>query len=466
MTSALSAARVSVLEKLRAIEPVLPASRVTTATGVAGGTTVQCDLLNYRVDDTYNDTHWAILPQGPTGSGILEASRVKDFDQLDGSSNTVITVYEAYSAQVQSGVDFYVSPIHPESIRLALNNATSKVYPWAFIPRVGHHVSNSRIQNGFWGYWDSSSAPTWWKKSNAALTLSKGVTAPYFGKNNLKAVADSGGARYIATDPIMPSFQQLDNGETLTLHAMIYAVAASSGGVSIQDGNGVGPIAYHTGASGWEEVQTAEQTILSGTPSNPIEYHLDIAASATVEFGPVWTEGGREIEVLYMPPQFRRAPANIREGTKAWPSSRSDLKDIKGWHTQSSFPATHPTNDAVIGNVVTFDAMTKTPHLMAIEGEDYIEEAALETDVYAINAPFDELLFMTAIVELKMGTAQMVSSGGAAVQAQLALDWQGAIDSLLAQPAFSMTAAPRAVQPMFSPAGRRSHYGNYGPSDR
>ena len=115
---------------------------------------------------------------------------------------------------------------------------------------------------------------------------------------------------------------------------------------------------------------------------------------------------------------------------------------------------------------MTFDAMTKTPHLMAIEGEDYIEEAALETDVYAINAPFDELLFMTAIVELKMGTAQMVSSGGAAVQAQLALDWQGAIDSLLAQPAFSMTAAPRAVQPMFSPAGRRSHYGNYGPSDR
>jgi hypothetical protein len=463
MTSALSAARVSVLEKLRAIEPVLPASRVTTAAGVAGATTVQCDLLNYRADDTYNDTHWAILPQGPTGSGVLEVSRVKDFDQLDGSNNSVVTVYEAFSAQVQSGVSFYLSTIHPESIRLALNNATSKLYPWAFIPRVGYHVSNSRVHNGFWDYWDSASAPTWWKKSNAALTLSKGVAAPYYGKQNLKAVADAGAARYISTDPIMPSFQQRDIGDTITLHAMIYAVAASAGGVSIQDGTGVKPIVYHSGASGWEEVVTAEVVISGGTPSSPIEYHLNVAASATVEFGPVWTEGGGEMEVLYMPPQFRRTPATVREASQAWPANRSDLSAITGFQTQSSFPATHPTNNAVIGNVVTFDNMTLTPHLMSIEGEDYIEEATLETDVYAIDAPFDELLYMTAIVELKMGTAQMVGSGGAAVEAQLARDWQESIDMLKNSPAFSMTAAPRTVQPMFStPASRVS----YGPRDR
>ena len=463
MTSALSAARVSVLEKLRAIEPVLPLSRVTTAAGVAGGTTVQCDLLNYRVDDTYNDTHWAILPNGPSGSGVLEVSRVKDFDQLDGSSNTVITVYEAFTAQVASGVSFYVSSIHPESIRIALNNATSKLYPWAFIPRVGYHVSNSRVHNGFWDYWDSDSAPTWWKKSNAALTLSKGVVAPYFGKQNLKAVADAGGARYIATDPVMPSFQQQDNGDTLSLRAMVYAIASSAGGVSIQDGNGIGTIVYHSGTAGWEEIQTAEQTLLTGSPSSPIEYRLNIAASATVELGPVWTEGGREMEVLYMPPQFRRAPATVREASQAWPASRSDLGAITGFQTQSSFPTTHPTDNPVIGNVVTFDNMTLTPHLMSIEGEDYIEEAVLETDVYAIDAPFDELLFMTAIVELKMGTAQMVGSGGAAVEAQLARDWQESIDLLKKQAAFSMTAAPRTVQPMFSTPARRV---SYGPRDR
>ncbi len=463
MTSDLSAARVAVLEKLRAIEPVLPASRVTTAAGVAGGTTIQCDLLNYRVDDTYNDTHWAILPNGPSGSGTLEVSRISDFDQLDGSSKTVITVYEAFSAQVGSGVSFYVSPIHPESIRIALNNATSKIYPWAFIPRVGHHVSNSRIQNGFWDYWDSDSAPTWWKKSHSALTLSKGVVAPYHGKQNLRAVADSGGARYIATDPVMPSFQQKDNGETITLHAMIYAVAGSSGGVSIQDGNGVSAVVYHSGVAGWEEVETAERTILTGTPANPIEYRLNVAASATVEFGPVWTEGGEEIEVLHMPPQFRRAPSNIREGRQTWPSSRTNMSDLKGWRTQSSYPATHPTNNPVIGNVVEFDFMSRSPHLLTIEGEDYIEEATLETDVYAVDAPQDELLYMTAILELKTGAAQMVGSGGAMVQAQLALNWEDQIDRLIRQPAFSMTSAPKAVQPMFSPPLGRS---SFGPVDR
>jgi hypothetical protein len=103
--------------------------------------------------------------------------------------------------------------------------------------------------------------------------------------------------------------------------------------------------------------------------------------------------------------------------------------------------------------------MTLTPHLMSIEGEDYIEEATLETDVYAIDAPFDELLYMTAIVELKMGTAQMVGSGGAAVEAQLARDWQESIDMLKNSPAFSMTAAPRTVQPMFSSPARRVSYG-------
>lgn len=466
MTSALSAARVAVLEKLRAIEPVLPASRKTTAAGVVGGTTVQCDLLNYRADDAYNDTHWAILPLGPSGSGSLEVSRIKDFDQLDGSSNTVITVYEAFSARVATDVDFYVSTIHPETLRVALNNATSRIYPWAFIQRRMNHVSNSRVFNGMWDFWETSILPQWWKKSNAALTLSQGVTQPYHGQYNLHAVADSGGARWISTDPPSTSYTQRDNGEKITLHAMISAIAANKGGVSIQDGNGVSAIVYHSGAAGWEEVQTAEITLLNGTPASPIEFHLNVAASATVDFGPVWTEGGQEIEVLYMPPQFRRSPSIIREARSSWPSNVEDFQTLSGWEMQSGYPATHPSNSPVIGNNVFFNdaRQSLSPHLLTIEGEDYIEEASAETDVYAVDAPFDELLWIEAIIEMKMGTAQMIGSGGARLEAQLALDWEATRDRLISQPAFSMTAAPKVVQPMFGPAyaGRSS----YGPDNR
>lgn len=465
MTSALSAARVAVLEKVRAIEPVLPASRKTTAAGNAGGTTVQCDLLNYRADDAFNDTHWAILPQGASGSGSLEVSRVKDFDQLDGSSNTVITVYEAFSAQVSNNVDFYVSTIHPETLRTALNNATSRIYPWAFIQRRLSHVSNSRVMNGFWDFWESSTLPQWWKKSNSALTLSQGVTQPYHGQYNLRAVAD-GSARYIATDPPSPSYLQRDHGQKITLHAMISAIAASAGGVSIQDGNGVGAIVYHSGTAGWEEVVTAETTLQRGTPASPIEFHLDVGASATVDFGPVWTEGGQEIEVIYMPPQFRRAPAIIREAQASWPSSVEDFQTLSGWEMQSGYPATHPSNSAVVGNNVFFNdvRMSTSPHLMSIEGEDYIEEATLETDVYAVDPPYDELLWIEAIIEMKMGTAQMIGSGGAALEAQLARDWEAARSRLADQPAFAMTPAPKVVMPMFGPPVSGSPM--YGPDNR
>ena len=465
MTSALSAARVAVLEKVRAIEPVLSASRKTTAVGLSAGTTVQCDLLNYRADDAYNDTHWAILPKGPTGSGSLEVSRIKDFDQLDGSSNTVITVYEAFSAQVATGVDFYVSTIHPETIRIALNNATSKVYPWAFIQRRMHHVTNSRVMNGFWDFWKTTALPEWWKVSNADLVPSQDTAQPFHGEYNLKLV-NGGTARYLASDPVSSSYLQRDAGETITLHAMIYAESANTGGISIQHGSGIESIVYHSGTPGWEEVLTAEVTLVEGRPGTPIEWHLNMAASGTAYFGPVWTEGGQEIEVLFIPPQFRRAPSFITEARTGWPGNREDFTELSGWRTQSYHPATHPTADPVIGNVIRFDdaRMSTNPRLLVLEGEDYIEEATVETDVYAVDAPFDELLWISAIMELKMGTAQMVGSGGAAVQAQLALDWELELKRLMEQPAFGMTSAPKTVQPMFGPPVMGRAY--YGADDR
>jgi hypothetical protein len=143
-----------------------------------------------------------------------------------------------------------------------------------------------------------------------------------------------------------------------------------------------------------------------------------------------------------------------------------DFQEIKGWRSISRYPATHPSNAPVIGNSVRFESrdLTTTPSLLSIEGEDFIEEAALETDIYIVDAPYDELLWIESIIELKMGSAQMVGSGGAAVQRQLAINWEDERERLLEQPSFQMAPVPKALQPVLGPPV----YGgaHYGPDDR
>jgi|TARA_Y100000034_G_scaffold119878_1_gene162111 hypothetical protein len=466
MTSTLAVGRVSTLEKLRLIEPFLASQRKTTAAGNAGGTTFECDHLGYRPDDMFNDVAWAILPQGPTGSSTLEVQRAKDFDQDDGSGNSIVTVYDAFSAQVQNAVDMYISPVHPESLRLALNNATSKIYPWAFIPRKYHHISNSRVFNGFWDFWKTSALPEWWKVSHADLVPSQHTEQAYHGEYSLKLVEGGGNARYLASDPVSPSYLQRDAGEKITLHALMYVESASSLGVSIQNGSGIGTIVYHSGTPGWEEVETAETTLVEGRPGTPIEFHINVAANKTGYVGPVWTEGGQEIEVIHIPPQFRRTPNVVSITGSSWPTRREDFHRLSGFETANRYPAVHPTNGAVMGNTLRFGPrdLTTTPSLMRLEGEDYIEEATVETDVYAVEAPLDELLWIEAIIELKNGLAQQLGSGGAALERQLAIDWMQERERLLDQPAFQMTPTPKVVQPMFGPPAFGG--GGFGPDDR
>lgn len=466
MTSALSAARIAVLRKLRSIEPYDAASQFTTSLGNAGGTTLFNDKLNYRADDSFNDIVWCILPLGATGSSTLEVQRVKDFDQLDGSNNTEITVYEAFSAQVASGAAMYLSSIHPTDLLTALNNATSKIYPWAFIPRFYNHVSNSRIMNGFFDFWNTTTLPEWWRSSSANITLTQDRTAPWIGQYNAKLVETAGGAQFISTDPVSPSYLQGDEDEKITLHAELYAEAASAIGISIQDGGGVETIVYHSGTAGWEEIVTAESTIQASRPGTRIEFHVDIAANATGYVGAVWTEGGRAIDHIAVPPQFRRTPAGIWEAGGDWPSVRDNFQRISGWTPKSNYPAVHPTADAVVGHSIRWDArnQSRNPRLLSIEGEDYIEEAALETDIYAVDAPFDELLWIEAIMELKMGSAQLVGSAGSTAQRQLNLDWEDERERLLEQPEFQMTKVPQVVQPFLGPPARSGGY--YGPDNR
>lgn len=456
MTATLTAAQRNVLTKLRAFEPLLPASPVTTSAGNIGGTTAFINSLAYRPDDSFEGTHWLVLPTGPGGSGSLEVQAISGFDQADSSGNTEITVSEAFTAQVASGVAAYVSPVHPESVRLALNAAGDRLYPHVHVPRLYHHVTKSRVFNGFFDFW-TGTLPDWWVRSNAALTVTKDYDS-YFGEHAAKLVAD-GTNRYLSTQPVTPWLLNELNGYSITLHAMIRATVASKIGVSISDGAGDGSTVYHDGDSTWQEVVTAARTIVPGRPSAPIEFRVHCLASATGWVGPVWTEGGPDQRVIPIPAAFRRGPSRVQMDARAWPTHLNDLSPYGDFEVISRYPAADRTGSLTIGNSVRFPrAISTSPRLLSLEGEDYIGDASAQTDVYEVDPPYDELLYLGAIVDLKRQLADSPGSGVQQLQQMLKRDWESDYNRMFEQ--LRMPRAPVTMGAGLGPpgAGRRASW--------
>lgn len=453
--------RIALLSKLGAIEPRLPTARVTSASGST--TRAQINTLGNRPDNSFVDTHWLILPGGYDGSSDLEVQRISAFDQDDGSGNTNVDVYEAFAGTVQSGVTAYISPIHPEDVRLALNNAAPRLYlDGITVPRRYHHLTGSRVWNGFWDYWDSG-LPIWWSKSNAALTVAQLTSVPYYGDYGLTLTAD-GSARYLVSAPITPALLNELGGSSITLHAMIWASGSSSVGISMSDGAGDGDTAYHSGGSSWEEIITDARTIVAGEPGGTLEWRLHVAAGITGYFGPVWTEGGPRQEFVPVPPRFRRGPRLIEESGVGWPSFKGDFQTLQDWRVQSRYPAIDSAGTVSHGHLVRFDPpLTQGRHVQMWTGEDYVSEATSETDVYEMDAPQDELLYAAAIIELKEARKELLQSGITQLEAQLALDWEDKYAKLLDSTRATSIKAPVVLTPYLGPP---SMAGWHGPDDR
>lgn len=451
MTTTLANARTAVLLKLNAIEPRFPAARVTSAAGNAGGTTAQINKLGMFHDDSFVETHYLVLPDGPTGSGSLEAQVISDFDQDDGSGNTVVSVSEAFTAQVQNAVTAYVSPVHPEELRTALNQAALNLWPALKVERLYHHVNGSRAFNGLWDQW-TSGLPDWWLKSNSALTVARHFV-PYFGAWGLTLTAD-GSARYLYLRPPFPTvLNELDTHD-VTLYAFISATAASAGGVSITDGAGNGATVFHSGAGGWAKVATAARTITKGSATQPVEFRIHVGASQTVQIGPCWTEGGPETELLPLPGIFRRGPASIMRSSNTWPDFDRTPSPLVGWRMEETYPV--PEGASTLSQVrwVRFTDLPATgAALMELRGEDYLSQASIETDPYEVDAPLDQLLYAQAIVELKSIFSQDPSAGGASFQRQLESDWRARLDELLSRQVMQTPRPVHTLTPALSEPG-------------
>lgn len=450
----LKVARAAMLGKINAIEPKISALQVTSAVGST--TTAKINGLGYRPDNSFKDTHWLVLPNGPSGSGILETQVVSAFDQDDGS-NTVVTVSDVFTGIVQSGVTAYVSPINPEDIKDALNSAAGLIFPAVYVPRRYHHIQGSRAFNGVWDFWESG-LPVWWSKSDSALTVNQKSTTPYAGVYYPELVAD-GSARYLGSDPIDVALLQELAGQSVTFHCLMLTSSAADGGVTIRDGGGVQTTVDSAGGGAWEEVVTAARTIVTGVPTDPIEFRINVAASTTIQLGPCWTEGGRGQTRVPLPGIFKRAPNNISISSRLWPDTLQDERSrLQNWSPTDEYPALDDDGTAFMGHTVEFRTrLPESARWMTMRGEDYLTEASLESDIYEIDQSRDEIFYFRAIAELKRELGELVGNGVAEVQRRLAIDWDDLYDKEVARFGMKMARVPSSIRPMFSgPGGARS----------
>lgn len=448
MTITLNQAMIATLGKLQAVEPRQAVGRLVTGGG-GSDTEIQINGLGYRIDDSFVDTHWLVLPEGHDGASLLEAQRVSGFDQDDGSGNTVVTVSEPFSDTVNGGTEAYVSPVHPQDLIDALNNAAPMLYPFVAVPRRYHHVNASRAFNGFFDFWRSGQ-PEWWSLSNVGLTLTRDPHA-YFGESSVKLVAD-GSERYIYTNA--PNHNLLNElaGHEITFHAYLWADTASKIGVRIRDGGGAQTTVYHDGDSKWQQISTAQRTIVTGTPSDPIRFEIVIAASATGYASVAWTTGGPAQEILPIPPQFRRGPSSIRTSHDDWPTFKRET-DEREFRLEQHYPTYNASGTIVSGNVAHFEVPSQGKRLLYLAGEDYLSEATNQDDVYELDAPLDELLYVAAIVEIKQAMGQDAGSGSAEFQLALKRDWEATLEKMLDRPAMRVTHPGVSMKPMFSGPG-------------
>ena len=456
-TTTLSTARSDALGMIGAILPLVSADRVTTAAGDADGKKLYIDKLNDRADDSFNDAWWVILPEGPTaaGGGSLEAKPIADFDQFDSANKTEITVHGAFSALVESGADAYISPIHPEKLRNALNEAATTCFPDVLVPRRYKHIRGSRVFNGLFDHW-TGTLPAWWARSHATeLTITKSYD-PYIGDIAVKLVNSGSVERYFYT--LAPGVGWLNelNGHGVTLHAMMSMGTAGDGTLDIVDGAGSSTDATAAvGDNTWDEVITASRTMVLGLATGTrIEFRVTVAAGATVYVGAVWTEGGPSQRYVPIPLAFHRGISRMEEASKEFPSVEQNYSQLDDWKITDRYPAADSAGTLEVGRTIRIPGgHSASPHVIVFEGDDYLSQATAETDVYEVADPQKRLFYARALAALRREVSQMPGQADPGVSRLLAEDWMRFYEDLKKQEGMVAPRAPVSLRPVFSGPG-------------
>ena len=336
-----------------------------SAQGAADYSTAIDDLLAYYDDDYFNEWFF-VLPDGPTGSGTYEVTRVSDFT----SSSGTITLSPVASARIADDQPFELHRYSPAWKHLALNAARLQAVDALYLPEPDRTivVDNLIATNNSFETAVSGNNSTGWTKGGTS-TLSDETTLRKHLTNALKVIETTTSAVTQLYQAVVPNIVEAVS-KTIALRVWVYATAASAArvGVSFDGGTSITYSDYHGGDDEWEDLDVS--TAITADASS-IRVYLEVAANQTAYFdlARAWVDN---VNRYTLPTNFYRGPAMIEQ--------QSYMRLPEGDYAP-----------------LTRNNLPQPGRVLRIQGKRLLSEVTAETGSMEISEPEDQLLYAHAL---------------------------------------------------------------------
>lgn len=223
----------------------------------------------------------------------------------DATGGAQALLQSAFTDTTNKGDTFEIHRIDPDLKHQAMDRAVLETFPILYKPiRDETIIVDSRLLNGDFEDFTSDSPDNW--TSVNSPTLSAETTTVFHGTNSLKMVGPSDSVGQVRQDISLASITEVE-GLSAKFKMRVWASAASSGRIIMDDGVTTTNSSYHSGDSQWELLDVSAAI---GSGATRFRVTCEAAASATVYFD----TGYAVINPLYrytVPTSVIRGPMQI-----------------------------------------------------------------------------------------------------------------------------------------------------------
>lgn len=284
-------------------------SLTASANGAAGGTTLVDSSLANLLGGTDDDAFIEQFVLITSGSADGEERRASTYAQ----STTTITVQEAFSAQIVSGVTYELHRFSPTDKHNAINRALEQLFPSLYLPIrdetlvVDNVLLNADFENFTGGAADS------WTLSGAGASQTAETSRIFHSEPSSTSPSSvkldsAAAAAFLTQAPTVNVADQTD--KQITFKMWVYTAAASVArlnlnfGVSTVNGN------HHGGADEWELL---EVTTTIPADATQIQAECEVATGTNTAYFDAGWMSIDPIHRLTIPTTITRGPNYVSQ---------------------------------------------------------------------------------------------------------------------------------------------------------
>ena len=256
----------------------------TSSAGNAGGTTiVDTSLPNLPGgddDDAFGNLYAGI--KSGTNDGEVRRTTRTGYAQSTGT----LTVAEAYTGQVASGVTFELHRFDPVEMRTCIGRAIGNLADVLYLPTLDETLFvDDQLSNTDFETW-SGGSPSSWTLSGAGASETQETSRVYHGSNSLKQDSAAAVCRNSQNVYTAVNVSKLAN-KSVRFKMWVFATAANVARIGITlDGSTYSYSSYHTGNGDWELLSA---TVTFSTSATELSAVCEVATGTKTGY----FDGGR-----------------------------------------------------------------------------------------------------------------------------------------------------------------------------